>query len=348
MKDKYFTEKERFQLEILLKKKHSKKEIAETLGKSLSSIYREIKEGTVILYDSHHVKDVAVYCADVGQRKQDERKKNKGAKPKYKDSKFLSHASDFLNKKYSPYAVQKKLSQMGYSVCVKTIYNYIHSGDIPKYKSTDLLMPRKRKSSKKTETRMARNHTMHRSIEDRPEDVLNRNEFGHWELDSVESGKGDKTTLLCFTERMTRIELLYKVSGKTFDNTVKILNRLERKLSSPVFRDLFKSITVDNGCEFSDAVAMEKSYYNKHLPRTTVYHCHPYCSSERGSNENQNKFLRRFIPKGDYIGLYSDREIKDIQSFMNLYPRKMFGGLSAYEFLNQSILSARAETLLNL
>ncbi|MDD2958426.1 MAG: IS30 family transposase, partial [Lachnospiraceae bacterium] len=93
-----------------------------------------------------------------------------------------------------------------------------------------------------------------------------------------------------------------------------------------------KSITMDNGCEFSDQTGIEKSYCNKELKRTMVYYCHPYCSSERGSNENQNKFVRRFIPKGDSICLYSDKEIREMQDFMNNYPRDLFGGLSAYEY----------------
>ena len=58
--------------------------------------------------------------------------------------------------------------------------------------------------------------------------------------------------------------------------------------------------------------------------RTTVYYCHPYCSSERGSNENQNGFIRRFIPKGTAISRYTPGEIREIQDFINYYPRGIF------------------------
>ena len=59
----------------------------------------------------------------------------------------------------------------------------------------------------------------------------------------------------------------------------------------------FKTITVDNGREFMDVEGMERSRRNK-KPRTSIYYCHPYSSYERGSNENQNKLVRRHIPKG--------------------------------------------------
>lgn len=328
----YITEKERYQIEVLLKKRVPVREIAQLLGRSRAAIYREISRGTVVLFDSGKVKDVPVYCADVGQRKQDEASGSKGMDPVYLDPVFLKLVSKLLNQKYSPEAMLPILRASGFTVSFKTIYNYIHKGLIPRFSSADLLYPRKKRNPAYSGRRIARNHPDHRSIEDRPRSVLSREEFGHWELDSVESGKGDNTTLLAFTERKTRLELLFKVSGKTSSNTVRILNRLERRLTSPVFRQVFKTITVDNGCEFLDASGMERSCYNKVLRRTTVYYCHPYCSSERGSNENHNRFIRRFIPKGDFISLYSDADIRHIQDFINAYPRKMFGFRSSLDY----------------
>ena len=63
---------------------------------------------------------------------------------------------------------------------------------------------------------------------------------------------------------------------------------IERKFWERLFRDVFKTITVDNGVEFSDAEGLEKSRRNKKI-RTKVYYCHPYSSCERGSNENANR-----------------------------------------------------------
>lgn len=331
MRMKYLTEKERYQIEILRKKKVPVKQIAKDLGRAESTIYREISLGTVVLYDCKKIKDVPVYCADVGQRIQDERSKNKGSKMKYLEADLRKSVARLLLRKYSPEAVRVILPGAGMST--GTIYNYIHKGLIPGYGPKDLIYPRKKKKKDQDEKRVARNHLNHTSIEDRPGSVLFRQDFGHWELDSVESGKGDKATLLCFSERKHRLELFFKVSGKTADNTVRILDRLERRLTAPVFREVFKTITVDNGCEFLDAQRMERSRINHIRKRTKVFYCHPYCSSERGTNENQNRFVRRFIPKGDYISLYKGHEIRQMQDFVNTYPRRMFGGLSALDRL---------------
>ena len=138
----------------------------------------------------------------------------------------------------------------------------------------NLPMPRKKKEKATEKKRQARNHT-HTSIEQRPKDIYGRLEYGHWELDTVESGKGDKTCLFVFTERMTREELIFKADGKNQTCLIKILDRLERNLTAPVFRETFKTITCDNGVEFLDMNAMEKSYYNKIMKSTKVYYCHP-------------------------------------------------------------------------
>ena len=120
------------------------------------------------------------------------------------------------------------------------------------------------------------------------------------------------------------IELYYEYEGlKSNIITVKTLNYIERKLGVRNFKKIFKSITCDNGTEFSNTMGMEYSPISG-KQRTIVYYCHPYCSSERGSNENQNAFIRRFIPKGTPISKYSLTEIKEIQDFINDYPRGIF------------------------
>jgi len=112
---------------------------------------------------------------------------------------------------------------------------------------------------------------------------------------------------------------------------IRALNHIERKLGAPTFRETFKTITCDNGVEFSDWQAMEKSCLNKGN-RTKTYFAHPYSSWERGSSENEKTLIRRWIPKGDDIGLYSDQEIQWIENWSNKYPRKIFGGLSSKEY----------------
>ena len=141
--------------------------------------------------------------------------------------------------------------------------------------------------------------------------------------------------MLVFTERKTRKELIFVSKDKTALSTVHIINTIEQKIGTRNFRKLFKSITCDNGTEFSNTCGMEYSPLNQ-KKRTTVYYCHPYCSSERGSNENQNAFIRRFIPKGTPIEKYTLDEIKNIEEFINNYPRHKFDGKSSQKlFINE-------------
>ena len=204
-------------------------------------------------------------------------------------------------------------------------------------------MPRKKVEKEKPKKRQAYSH-MHTSIEKRPKEIYDRLTYGHWELDTVESGKGDNTCLFVFTERMTREELIYKVEGKNQKSLLKILDRIERNLSAPTFRETFKTITCDNGVEFLDMNAMEKSYYNKVMKRTKVYYCHPYNACERGSNENANKFIRRWIPKGSHISEFTEQYIKDVQEWINTYPRKLFDYLSSAEY-KQLVLEPQAKRM---
>ena len=103
------------------------------------------------------------------------------------------------------------------------------------------------------------------------------------------------------------------------------LDALERKCGARRFRAIFKSITFDNGSEFSAAEELERSAVNKTIPRTKVYFCHPYSSWERGSNENANSMIRRRHPKGTDFSKVSAAEIAATEEWINNYPRKILG-----------------------
>ena len=68
------------------------------------------------------------------------------------------------------------------------------------------------------------------------------------------------------------------------------------------------------------------------VKRTKVYYCNPYNACERGSNENANKLIRRWIPKGSHISKFTDKYIQDLQDWINTYPRKIFDYLSSQEY----------------
>lgn len=173
-------------------------------------------------------------------------------------------------------------------------------------------------------------HQKGKSIEERPTDAENKEIFGHWELDTVVGKQGTKAALMVMTERSKGIEIIRKIESKSQQCIVRELNRLERKLGAKKFRETFKTITCDNGCENFDFEGMERSVLTN-IPRTQVFYAHPYSAWERGANECANKLIRRFIPKGSDISKYSKKFIRYIQHWMNSYPWKKLGWLSSYE-----------------
>ncbi len=97
-------------------------------------------------------------------------------------------------------------------------------------------------------------------------------------------------------------------------------NSKKRKHGNKEFREKFKTITCDNGCENLDYEGIERSVLTKGN-RTRAYYAHPYSAWERGLNENANKLIRRFIPKGADIAKFSHERINMIEHRINNYPR---------------------------
>ncbi|TDT68654.1 hypothetical protein EV215_1721, partial [Hypnocyclicus thermotrophus] len=131
------------------------------------------------------------------------------------------------------------------------------------------------------------------------------------------------------------IELL---ANKTQNSVIKALDRLERKIGVKNFREEFKTITTDNGSEFLDYERIEKSYTGSKKKRTTQYFANAYSSWQRGSNENQNKLIRRFLKKGSSFKDLIREEVKEIERWMNNYPRKMFGFKSPNEVYEEKLV----------
>ena len=332
-KGNHLNYEERIKIEALYKAGKSKKEIAEQLGRSERTIRREINRGIVELLNSDYTTRKE-YSAEAAQKDYDEKATAKGPNLKIgNDYALVEYIEDcILNKKYSPYAIVESIKIRGLkfktSICFKTIYNYIDQGLFINISNKDLLIKRKSKKRKYNHIRKATNNTKGRSISERPKEVDTREEYGHWEMDTVVGKQGTKTVLLVLTERKTRKEIIYKMASKSEKCVVKTLDKIERKIGSKQFREQFKTITCDNGCENLDFNGIEKSALTK-TKRTTVYYAHPYSSWERGSNENANKIIRRFIPKGIDMKDITDKEIKQIEHWINNYPRKILNGMTA-------------------
>ncbi|MDE6406466.1 MAG: IS30 family transposase [Lachnospiraceae bacterium] len=337
----YITERQRYEIELLLREKYSKPRIAETLGIKYNTLYKEIARGTVEQMDSLLAVH-KVYKADYAQMVYDQSTSNRGRNLKIgSDHRLAAYIETMIReKKYSPEALIRHAEHEGLhfktTLCPKTIYNYLDMGLFLNASNADLPYKKAQKKKKKEEkSTVSLNNRRGRSIEERPKSILDREEYGHWEMDTVVSAQGTGLScLLVLSERMTREEIMMKIRNKKSCTVVRALNRLEKKYGSKAFREKFKTVTCDNGVEFLDHNGIEKSIFTKQ-PRTTVYYCHPYSSYERGTNENINRMIRRFFPKGTNFDEVTPDQVAMVESWINNYPRKIFGGLSSSLYRKQ-------------
>lgn len=325
---KHLTKAGRLTLETMLKDGKSKKEIAERIGVHESTIYREIKRGQYEHRNSDWTTEMR-YSPDIARQKYKENLKAKGPDLKIGKDQELA---DYIEKRiaddgYSPEAVLGEIKQKEMpfqtSISKTTLYRYIDMGLFLTITNKDLPVKSRKKKKNKKVRRQAR-ACAGDSIEKRPEEIESREEFGHWEMDTVVGKKGEsKHSLLVLTERKTREEIITLLYEHTMEQVVKALDSLEEKWGK-LFSQIFKTITVDNGSEFSDCVGMEKSATGEGN-RTKIYYCHPYSSYERGSNENQNRLIRRKVPKGVNFDDRTEEDIQSVEDWLNNYPRKIFG-----------------------
>lgn len=347
-KFKRFSYETRLKLEALYNAGVPVKTIEKELGFHNSSIYRELRLGT---YD-HKCHDWTYskkYSADLADRNS---RFNISARAKDlkvgNDYEFIKFVEDLIIKKrYSPEAalayIRRNNVKFNTDVSVRTIYRYIDNGVFLHLKREDLPFHGKRKRKIK-HIIVQKQSNIGMSIELRPSAVSLRSDFGHWELDSVIGKKESGNTLLVFTERSTRTELVFRSKDKSVYSTVNVIDTIERRLGRK-FKKIFKTITCDNGIEFKNAEMLERSCVGSYA-RTNFYFCHPYSSWERGSNEKQNQMLRRYFPKGTKIEAYSDEYIKDVESWLNNYPRKIFGYKTSAEMFNAELQKLGIEKFL--
>lgn len=334
---KYITESERYKIETMLEDRKNPKEIAERLGKHYTTIYREIKRGTVTLLDTH-LREYTKYCADVAQRKQNENGHNKGIELKIgNDLNTVKYIESLVkNNRYSAYAVSIELKKNNAytELCTQTIYNYLNKGIFLNIDRNDLIYNKTKKKEEATQRRPSLKMLGAKTIEERPKEISKRDTVGHWELDTVYSGKNkSKSCLMVLTERLTRQEVIRKLPDRTAQSVVDAIDNIEKQFGKEKFMNIFKTITCDNGVEFTKHKEIETSCIDS-MRRTFLYFCHAFCSSERGSNENANKLIRKYIPKSADIGEYTEEQIADIEKQINNYPRKLFNGLSSNEYIH--------------
>lgn len=341
---KNITWTQRTQLEAYMNAGLHKRKIAELLGVSLVTVYNELKRGRCEIKKYSHTdcvgerfyKKVISYSARIAQDKYEMNLTAHGAPIKLgNDWDFVRYIEKRVHTdKISPCAVLGEIKRLGLQfktqISKTTLYRYIDKGYFCGIRMCDL--PQKNKK-KKYRQAVAKRPPRGTSIEQRPDEIAARNTFGHWEMDCVIGKQETKNVLLVLTERLTRKEIIYRMPNKQAASVVKCINVLERHYGKQ-FRKVFKSITVDNGSEFSDFNGLEKSIYGG--KRTALFYCHPYTSCERGSNERINRDIRRLMPKGTDFSKYTDKQIQDVENWVNAYPRAIFGyATSAEKFAEQ-------------
>ena len=326
---RHLTREKRAQIEVLLQLKLPKSRIAREVGIARSTLYNELARGTVQQL-GRNLEPYTRYFGDSGQRVYEHRRRNSHCPIKLaKAKKFVSFAvKQILTKHLAPDTICGLAREKGCfteMVCSKTLYNYIERG-LLKARNIDLTLKVKRKQHRKGHPQHKRLYGL--SIEARPQVVNQREEFGHWEIDTVVGRRESQSVLLTLDERTTRFRHIIKIPGRSTQAVEQGLKTL-RELYGEQFSQVFRSITSDNGSEFASLPQL--------LPTIPIYYAHPYSAYERGLNEKQNSLIRRFLPKGRSFDVVTDEQIREIQDWINQLPRKSFHYRSPEE-LFQTVL----------
>ena len=308
---------ERGKIFALLREGVSPAQIAAKLGRHRSTIYREINRGTTTQLRSD-LTSYKAYFPETGQAVYEKNRSACGRKTKaLQVEPFLRYAEQkILQDKWSPDVVvgtarREKRFASSSMVCTKTLYTYIDHC-LLKVRNIDLFLKTRRKP-KKAAYRIHK-RLYGKSISERPEYVEKRQEFGHWEIDTVLGKRSGDHVLLTLTERKTRYHLLLPLTNKTAEAVDEALKQLKNQYGH-LFPHVFKSITADNGSEFANL--------NSH--GVEIYYTHPYSAWERATNERHNGLIRRLIPKGTAIKDLSPSQIERVQNWCNNLPRKILG-----------------------
>ena len=330
-KGKHLTFEHRVIIQTRLKDGWTPNRIARELGCAPNTVRNEIRRGTVALYHNK----VFRYKASAGQ---DTYEKNRSSCCRHYDLLEKADFISFVEKKFFEdswslsacvgFALLEGRFKREQIVCIKTLYNYVDRGLLG-IRNIDL--PEKLRRSEKKQRDRRNKRVLGRSIEERPAGINDRSEFGHWEADLViGSKKSDDDALLTLIERKTREYLMVRVPGKDPEGVMSAIKDLRSQYSEH-WDEVFRSITTDNGSEFSMLSGLED------LSGTRVYFAHPYSSWEKGSVERHNGMIRRFIRKGNRIDSYTDEQISQIELWCNGLPRRLLAYYTPDELFEKEL-----------
>lgn len=310
------------------------KQLAFSVGTSASNVYSIIKDATVSIKDTHLNEHFELSALAAFQKRSKNHKIPNSSKfDKAKDfisiveneikSNKLSSIDETIN-----YLILHQSDEIANleTISTKTFYNYVHQGRTS-IKPIDLPRMVRRKTKKNWKTYIPKRQKG-TSITERPDHINERDEFGHWEGDLVTGPRdGQNGAYLTLLERKTRFYYMIPISSKSSKKVYMQINKLH-KFYGEHFKDIFKSITFDNGNEFSRWKDMEIKPNTKEQ-RTKIYFGRPYHSCDRASNENCNALVRYFIKKGTDINTIDKKASIDINNKINQKKRKILGYLPA-------------------
>ena len=299
----HFTIEERCCLREYYNKGYSYRKIAELLGRNVSSISREI------MRNKSFMNAKPAYYPHTAQKKYLLRRSycHRGM---FQDPKKLEYIKTKLQETWSPEQIAMTPCELKMP-STRTIYRWIYE----KYIDVNLkVLRRKGKSHGVKETRGKFN--LGKSIRKRDKSVYKRIEFGHWEADTVVSGRGkSKACFATLAERKTRYYIAIKMPNRSADTMARAIVSALKELPEAAV----KSITCDRGAEFANWQTIEQQL------NCDVFFADPYCAWQKGTNENLNGLLREFYPKGRNLSRVSPATLKKNLALINARPKKVLG-----------------------
>jgi len=326
-KNSRLTHKERIQIETLLNENKSKAYIAKTLNRSRSTITREVNKWVQ--------SDKDKYSADLAHwnAKDDYlNKRNIDKISTYKHLRFYVFKGLLSN--WTPEQIAGRIKEKYpndpiMSISHESIYRYIYThpqASLNKKLIKLLVRKKTRRRPPKKRRGTGSKITNQVSIDNRPKHINLRNEIGHWEGDLI-IGKNHKSAIGTIVERKSRYTLIVKLKARNSKEVAKMFSKILNKLN-PILK---KSMTYDNGTE----MARHKEITNK--TGMKIYFAHPYSSWERGTNENTNGLIRRYLPKGTDFNLINKKQLMIIQEKLNNRPRKIIGFKTPKEIMDSEL-----------
>jgi IS30 family transposase len=306
----------------------SLREIGRRLNRSDTTIGRELKRNKKLTRGLEKFSGKYLPC--IAQQKADKRKREQGSQASWKGPEVLVYVTEKLTKKHwSPETIAGRLSidHPELHVCHESIYQMIYAPHNKKYKLWQYLAVKRKKRMKKLGRSVHREGRIPEavSIDFRPKHIAKRKTVGHWETDNVIGKISDDSALSVSVERKLRLTILTKLNSKKAQEKLKAL--FSRFSVFP--ESLRKTMTTDNGKENTN----HKELTNQlGMP---VYFCHAYHSWEKGSVENMNGRIRRFIPKGISMDTVSEETIQMVEWMLNTTPRKCLNWKTPLEALEE-------------